>query len=101
MCNCIRTELGLEGWEMLHQEGRQETVFTEGKEILLMQRVNIRLSILFNNSARDYNGTTLVGCSDTIETETSRQTSDGAKQTFERFRKVVRNVVFVYLNHCP
>ena len=40
-----------------------------------------------------------VGCSE--ESETSRQTGDGAKQTFERLRKVVRNVVFVDLNHCP
>ena len=66
---------------MLHQERRQETIFIEGEEILLMQRVNGGLSILFDNSVRDYIGTTLVSCSDTIKTETSRQTSDRTNLT--------------------
>jgi hypothetical protein len=36
MRNGMRAELGLERWEMLHQKCRQETIFTEGKQIFLM-----------------------------------------------------------------
>lgn len=60
---------------MLHQERRQETIFTEGEVILLMQRANVGLSILFDNSV------TLVSCSDTIKTETSGKTSDRTNLT--------------------
>jgi hypothetical protein len=31
MRNDMRTELCLEGWEMLHQERRQEMIFTKGE----------------------------------------------------------------------
>jgi hypothetical protein len=101
MRNSVRAELCLEGREMLHQECRQEAIFTKGEQILLMQGVNVGLSVLFNNSARDDDGTTLVSCSDAIESEAPGQTSDRAKQTFESFRKVVRDIIFVHLDHCP
>jgi hypothetical protein len=87
MSNSVRAELCLEGRKMLHQERSQEAIFSEGKKVLLMQGVNIGIGILFNNSSRDDDGTTLVSCSDTIQSETPRQASDRAKlsKAFERW----------------
>ena len=101
MRNSMRTELCLERREMFHQECSQEAIFTEGEKVLLMQGVNVGLGVLFNDSVRDNDRTTLVGCSDTIKSEASGQTSDRAKQAFKSFRQVVRNVIFIHLDHCP
>jgi len=76
MCNSMRAELRLERGEVLHQECRQETIFTEGEQILLMQGVNIGVSVLFDNSIRNDYGTAFVSCSDTIESKAPRQASD-------------------------
>jgi hypothetical protein len=48
--NGMGAELGLEGREMLHQESRQETIFTKGKQILLMQSVDIGFGVFFDDS---------------------------------------------------
>jgi len=56
-------ELCFEGREMVHQECGQETIFTEGEQILLMLGVNVALRILFGNRIE----TTLVSCTDAIK----------------------------------
>jgi len=54
-----------------------------------MEGIDVGIGVLFDYSVRDDDGTTLVGCADTIKTETSRQACDGTKQTLESFGQVV------------
>ena len=39
--NSIGSKLGLERWEMLHHQRRQESIFTEREQILLVESVHI------------------------------------------------------------
>lgn len=101
MCNRIAAKLGLERREMLHQQRRQESILAQREQILLVQRVNIRLCVLVDDAVGDDDGPPLVRRPDTIQTETTGQASDGAEQTLKRLGQMVRDVVFVDLNHRP
>jgi hypothetical protein len=101
MCDSIRTELGLETGEVLHQQRRQESIFTETEQILLVEGVHIRLGVLFDDTVGDDDWATFVGCADAVEGEATGKTCDGAKKRFEGLRKMVGNVIFVDLDHGP
>jgi hypothetical protein len=89
MCNSIRSKLGLERWEMLHHQRRQEPIFTEGEQILLVESIDVGISILVDYTVRDDDGPTLVRSTDPIERETTWKTGDGTEQTLESLRQVV------------
>jgi hypothetical protein len=74
--NSIRDELGLESWEVFHQESGQETIFTEREKILLVKGVNVGLGVLVDNTIRDDDWTAFVSSSNAVEGETSRETGD-------------------------
>lgn len=97
----IGAKLRLERREVFHHQRRQKTIFTEREQILLVQCIHVRLGVFFNDTVRDDNGSSFIGCADTVQGETTRQTCDGAKKTFECFGQVMRDVVFVDLNHRP
>ena len=97
MCDSILGELGPERGEVLEQECREVTIFTEREQVLLVQGIDKRLSVLLDDSVRDDDRATLVGSTDSVHRETPRQTRHGAEQALERLRQVVRDVVFVDL----
>ena len=76
-CHSVRfgvgAELGLERREMLHHECCQEPIF-EREQILLVQRIDIGLRVLLDDTVGDDDGPSLVGSTDTIERETTGQT---------------------------
>ena len=74
---------------MLHHQRRQVSIFAEGKQILLVKGVDINLGVLINDSGGDDDGTALVGGSNPVDTETSRQTGNGSEKTFECLGQVV------------
>ena len=99
MTERMRIELGLEGREVLHDESRQETIFTEREQVLLVQGVHVRLGVLVDDTVRDDDGTSFVGGADAKEREATGQAGDGAEEGFEGLRKMMREVVLVDLDH--
>ena len=97
----IGNEFRLEGREMLHEERGEETIFTEREKILLVERVNVAFGVFVDDPVGDDDRTTLVSRADTIERETPGKTGNRTKEGLERLGKVVRDVVFVNLNHRP
>ena len=59
-------ELRAERREVLQQQRRQETIFTEGEQVLLVQRVDVGLGVLLYDAVRDDDGATLVGGPDAV-----------------------------------
>ena len=94
----IGLELGLERREMLHEERRQEPIFTQREQILLVKRVDIGLSVLVNDTVGDEDRTALVSGTNTVEGEASGETGHGTEQTLESLGEMVGNVVLVNLN---
>lgn len=84
---------------MLHEERRQEPIFTEREQVLLMKCVDIRLGILVNDTVGDEDRTALVSSTNTVEGETSGKTGHGTEQTLKSLREVVGNVILVNLEH--
>jgi hypothetical protein len=74
VCNRIRNELGLECGEVFQKERRQETIFTEREQILLVKRIYIAFSVLVDDTVGDNDRSALVCGTDTVERETSRKT---------------------------
>jgi hypothetical protein len=101
MRNSIRTKLGLERREMLHQQRRQIPIFTQRKQIPLMQCIHVRFCVFVDDPVRNDDGTTFVCCAYAVERETSWKTRHGAEEGFESFREMMRDVVFVDLDHGP
>lgn len=97
VCDGVRGEFRLEGREVLHHERGEETIFTKGEQVLLVERVDHVLRVFIDDTTRDDDRTTLVGGTDAVHGETTGQTGDGAKQTLEGLGQVVRNVVLVDL----
>jgi len=101
MRGSIRAEFGFECREMLHQKSRQETIFTEGEQILLVQCVDIGFGVFLDDTVGNDDGTAFVGSSNTIKGETTRQTGDRSEQTFKGLGQMMRNIVLVDLDHGP
>lgn len=85
---------------MLHEQCRQETIFAQGEQILLMQGVDMVLSVLINDSIGYDEWSTFISGTNPVETEATRQTRNRSEETLEGFRKVMRNIVFVDLGQC-
>lgn len=79
----VRRELGLERREVLHHERRQETIFTEREQILLVQGVDVGLGVFLDDSVRDDDRPSFVGGTDAVEGETTGQARHGAEKTLE------------------
>jgi hypothetical protein len=86
---------------MLHQQGRQIPILSKREQVLLVQRIDIGLGVLVNDAVGDDDGTTFVGGTDAVEGETTGKTGDRAEQAFEGLGEMVREVVFVDLDHSP
>jgi hypothetical protein len=67
MRNRIGREFHLVLREILHHQSRQVSIFTQGKQILLVQGINIRFGVRLNDERGDDDGSTLVGCPDSID----------------------------------
>jgi hypothetical protein len=50
MGDSIRCELGFEGGKMLHHQRRQEPIFTKGEQVLFVESVDVRVSVLVNDT---------------------------------------------------
>ena len=83
---------------MLHEERRQEPIFTQREQILLVKRVDIGISVLVNDTVGDEDRTAFVSGTYTVEGEASRETGHGTEQTLEGFGEVVGDVVLVNLD---
>ena len=90
-------ELRTERREVLQQERRQETILSERQQVLLVQRIDVRFRVLFDDTVRDDNRAALVCGTDPVHGETTGQACDRAEQTLEGLGQVVRDVVLVNL----
>ena len=66
MCNRIGGKLSLVGWEMLHHQCCQVSIFTEGQKILLVQGIEVAFGIFVDDTVRDEDRATFVCCADTV-----------------------------------
>lgn len=89
--------------ECLKHQGRQVSVLTEQKQVLLVQRVNHVLRVVLDDVrvGKDRNPVVLpaFGSLDAVHAETSWKTGNTTKDGFERFGQVVRDEVLKNLNH--
>jgi hypothetical protein len=74
MCNRIRNEFGLERGEVFQEERRQETIFTEREQILLVKRIYVAFGVLVDDTVGDNDRSAFVRGTYTVERETSRKT---------------------------
>ena len=72
----IRRELSFERREMLEKQRCQETIFSEREQVLLMQRIHIRLGIFVNDAVGDDDRSPLIGGTNAVDRETTGKTSD-------------------------
>lgn len=97
MCDCVGSELRLERGEILEEQRCQVTIFTKGKQVLLMESINVRLCVVLDDAVGDNDWATLVRGSDSVQRETARKTSDRSEQALESLGEMVRDVIFVHL----
>ena len=97
MCESVGGEFSTEGREVLEQESSQVTIFTKRQQVLLVQSIDVRFRVLFDNSVGDDDRPPLVSSSNPVHGETTGQTCDRAEQTLEGLGQVVRDVVLVNL----
>lgn len=69
-------KLHLERRKVFHHQRGQVTIFTEGEQVLFVKRVDVDLGVFVNDPRRDDNRSTLVGCTDSVNTETTGKTCD-------------------------
>jgi hypothetical protein len=74
MSDRIWNELRLERGEVLQEECRQETIFTEREQVLLVQRVYVPFGVLVDDTVRNDDRPAFVCSADTVERETSGET---------------------------
>ena len=101
MRDCVRAELGLKGREVLHQKRREETIFTKGEQILLVQGVDVTFGVVVDDADGDDDRSIFVGCTNPVDRETTWQTCHGTEETLESLRQVMRDIVLVNLDHRP
>lgn len=95
----VTDELSLVVREMLQEQSRQVTIFTQMQQILLVQGVDSVLGIVADDLVRDEEGFVGVGRSEAVHRETTGKTSNGPEETFEGFGEMMGDKVFVYLHH--
>ena len=103
-CNSVRMsvpdELSLVHWEVLEQQRRQVTIFTEVEKVLHMQCVDTVLLVVLDDLVADEEWLVGVRGAQTVKRETTRQTSDGTEQRLERLSHMVGDEVLVDLDCC-
>ena len=95
----VPDELRLVVREVLEQQCGQVTIFTKVQQVLHVQGVDAILRVVVDDLVADEQGLVGIRGAETVERETTGQTSDGAEQTFESLGHVVRNEVLVDLHH--
>ena len=74
--NRVRSELSLEIREMFHQQRRQESIFAEGEQVLLVQGVHVALRIFINYTVGDDEWSAFVIGADAVQSEATGKTRD-------------------------
>ena len=73
---CIPNELRLEVGEVLEQQGRQVSIFTEMEQVLHVQSVDTVLRVVPDDLVTDEERLVGIGSTKTIKCETTRKTGD-------------------------
>ena len=73
---CIPNELRLEVGEVLEQQGRQVSIFTEMEQVLHVQSVDTILRVVPDDLVTDEERLVRIGGTEAIQGETTGQTSD-------------------------
>ena len=98
---CVRCESSLHSGEIFRHKRRQIPIFSEMQKILFMKSIDFVIGIFLNEIWMDQIWFALrfatFECFDAIKRETTGKTGDTTEKTFERFRKSVRNIVFIDL----
>ena len=66
MCDCVGRELRPKGGDMLEEQSRQVTIFTEREQVLLMEGINVGLCVVLDDAVGDDDRTALIRSSDSI-----------------------------------
>ena len=90
-------ELHFERREVLHHKCRKVSILAEGEQVLLVKGIDITFRVFFNDSVGDNERAALVGSTDAVHAEATRQASYRTEERFECLREMVRNVVLVNL----
>jgi hypothetical protein len=97
----VWAKLGLERREVLHHQRRQEPILSEREQVLLVQSVNVGFRVFLDDAVGDDDGPALVRGPNAVQGETTRQAGDGSEEGFKGLGEMVRDVVFVDLDHRP
>jgi len=71
----IRDEICVDRREVLQKEHRQETIFTKGEQVPLVQSVYVPFGELNGDTVGDDDRWSFASGTDTVERETSRRTT--------------------------
>lgn len=82
---------------MFHQQRRQESIFAEGEQVLLVQGVYVIIRIFINHTVGNDERSAFIISAHAVKGEATRKTRDRAEKTLESFGQVVRDVVLVDL----
>lgn len=92
-CDCVGDsvwcKLHFERREVFHHERSKVSILAEGEQVLLMKGIDVAFRVFFDDPVGDNERAALVGCTDSVHAETTRQASDGTEERFKRFREVV------------
>lgn len=93
----ISNEFGLVGWEILQDQCREVSIFTEKQQVFEMERVDSVLRVLVNDLIRDEERLVRVRSAQSVDGETTGKTGDRIEERLERFRQVMRDEILVDL----
>jgi hypothetical protein len=79
----ICDDLRLEHREVLQKERRQETIFTKGEQVLLVQHVYVPFGVLVDDTVGNDDGSTFVRGAGAVERGASGKTRYRSEQTLE------------------
>lgn len=92
-CDCVGDgvwcELHFECREVLHHKCCKVSILAEGEQVLLVKGIDIALRVFFNDPIGDNERAALVGCTDTVHAEATRQAGYRTEERFECLREVV------------
>lgn len=98
LANSLWTEDHLALGECLEHERCEVSIFTEQEQVLLVERVDNVLRIVFHNIRVSENGDPIavffLGCLDSVHRETTWKTSNTTKHGLESLGHVMGNIVF-------
>lgn len=97
MGDSVWSELHLEGWEVLHHDGRKVTILAQVKQILLVQRVDVHFRLVINDAIGDDEWSTFVRGANAIHAEATGKARHGSKERFECLGQMMGDIVLVHL----